>query len=92
MFERFESTKCDWVVLGHTHYPMVKKFGNKTIINPGSVGQTRNRRPGAYWVLFDTKSGSFTCLCEPYDVDHVVAQSKKRHPDIPYLADVLLRT
>jgi predicted phosphodiesterase len=29
-------------LIGHTHYPMIRRIGSKLIINPGSIGQPRN--------------------------------------------------
>lgn len=81
----------DWVVGGHTHYPMVKKLGRTTMINPGSVGQARNGVPAAHWALLDTGSRDVVLHTETYDAAPVVAAARARHPDIPYLADVLLR-
>jgi len=82
----------DLVVLGHTHYPMQQMIGKTLIVNPGSVGQPRNRKPGAQWALFDTESREVTLHREAYKTQFVVDESRYRHPDIPYLAEVLERT
>lgn len=37
---------ADYVVLGHTHYSMVETAGAAIVINPGSVGDPRDRRNG----------------------------------------------
>ena len=48
---------ADYIFLGHTHIPMNIKINKKTtIINPGSVGQPRNKCNNACWALFDTKN------------------------------------
>jgi putative phosphoesterase len=88
---KYASLDVKWVVQGHTHYPMVRKFGDVTVINPGAVGQPRDRRPGAQWALLDTESRKIEHFCERYDSSEVVMESKKRHPEIPYLAGVLER-
>ena len=42
----------DIILLGHTHFPMIKRASGKIIINPGSVGQPRDLDPrGAYAIL-----------------------------------------
>ena len=89
---RYSNLNVKWVVQGHTHYSMKQKVGAVTIINPGSVGQPRNRRPGAQWALLDTKLNKIDFFCEQYDMKIVIEESKKRHPDIPYLANILERT
>ncbi len=81
----------DFVVLGHTHYPMIKKMGDVQIINPGSVGQPRNRQPGAQWVFLDTDSRLFEFRVEHYDYAPLIRDCRLRHPELPYLADVLER-
>lgn len=81
----------DLVVMGHTHYPMLKCIGNTTVVNPGSVGQPRDRKPGACWALFDTKDHSIELRRESYDSSSLVRECQLRHPELPYLADVLER-
>lgn len=81
----------DFIVMGHTHYPMNVKIGRTLLINPGSVGQPRNYRPGAYWALLNTDSCEVNQYCEPYNADLLISESRRRHPDIPYLAEVLER-
>jgi len=80
-----------FVILGHTHHPMVRGVTGTTIVNPGSVGQPRNRQPGAHWALLDTGTGKTALRCEPYDIASVAAEARRRHPDLPYLAEVLER-
>lgn len=92
MLERCANQDYDLVVLGHTHYPMLKKIGKTVLVNPGSVGQPRNRQPGACWALFDTEDRTITFHNESYDLTDLVSECKLRHPDLPYLSDVLVRT
>ena len=91
LLDRCAIQEFDLVVLGHTHYPMCHKIGKTLLVNPGSVGQPRNRKPGAHWALFDVDSHEVTPRCEIYDAGQVIAESRRRHPDIPYLAEVLER-
>jgi len=88
---RYANLNIKWVIQGHTHYPMYKQIGDVVMINPGSVGQPRNRQSCAQWALLDTYSGKVKYFCEQYDLSIVVEESKKRHPEIPYLADILER-
>jgi putative phosphoesterase len=81
----------DFVILGHTHYPMVRRIEGVTIVNPGSVGQPRNRQPGAHWALLDTRTGETDLRCESYDIASVAAEARRRQPELPYLAEVLER-
>jgi putative phosphoesterase len=89
---RCASLEIDMVVMGHTHYPMVRKVGATLLVNPGSTGQPRNRQPGAHWGVYDTSTHEVSLRCETYDHLHLVEEARRRHPDIPYLAGVLERT
>ena len=80
------------VVTGHTHYPAIRRDGAATAVNPGSVGQPRDGRPGACWALWDTDSGDVALRREDYDSGPLVAACRARDPHLPYLADVLTRT
>lgn len=82
----------DVVILGHTHYPMLKQVGKTQLVNPGSVGQPRNRQPGAQWAMLDTDSKEITLHNESYDMRPLLDDIKNRHPELPYLTEVLLRT
>ncbi len=88
---KYASLDLKWVVQGHTHYPMIRKFGDVSVINPGSVGQPRNRQLGAQWALLDTKSGKVDFFCEDYDPIEVIMEVKMRNPEIAYLSEILTR-
>ena len=83
--------KYDLVVMGHTHYPMLKNIGKTILVNPGSVGQPRNRQPGASWALFDTVNRLITFRTESYDATDLINECNMRHPELPYLSEVLNR-
>lgn len=79
------------MVLGHTHYPMLKEIGGKMIINPGSVGQPRDRVPGACWATFDTETLVVEFHREAYDNTTLLQEVTVHDPGIPYLTEVLTR-
>jgi len=87
---RYADLAVRWVIQGHTHYPMRKDVGQVTVINPGSVGQPRDRNPGAQWAVLDTVSARVDYFCEHYDVREIISEARKRNPDIPYLANVFV--
>ena len=54
---RLRSLPFDFVILGHTHRPMIETAGAVTVINPGSCSQPRDgTREGSYAIL-DLDSG-----------------------------------
>jgi putative phosphoesterase len=81
----------DLVVFGHSHYPVTWEIGETLIVNPGSVGQPRNRVPGAHWAFWDTEMHAVEHRVEPYDVSPVVEMCRRRDLRLSYLADVLTR-
>jgi len=85
----FESVKSDIVLLGQTHHPMECSWKNKRIINPGSIGQPRNRI-GAFACCaeIDLASSVVTQHQVPYDPAVVIQDARKANPDMPYLVEV----
>jgi putative phosphoesterase len=91
LLEKCALQEYDLIVLGHSHYPMTHRIGKTLIVNPGSVGQPRNGKPGAHWAIFDTSTHSLEFFNEKYDYLALVSECKRRNPKLPYLADVLKR-
>jgi putative phosphoesterase len=92
LLKRCAGSEYDWVVMGHTHYPMVQQVGNTVLVNPGSVGQPRNGVPAAHWALLDTSNRRLEFRVEPYDREPLIRECRLRHPELPYLAEILERT
>ena len=65
--------RAHFVVLGHTHVPMAYSSRYGILVNPGSVGQPRDRDPRASWALLDTWTRGVLPRRVPYDVGAVVA-------------------
>ena len=90
---------CDWVremdcdifICGHTHYPMKKLMDEKILLNPGSVGQPRNKGSAAHWVLYDTARQHFEFKIEDYDTSEIIEWAKVTNPNLPYLQRVFTR-
>lgn len=91
ILERCAIDEFNIVVMGHTHYPMLRKIGKTQLINPGSVGQQRSGKLGAHWALLDTNAAKISLHCEPYNSLLLQAEAKQRHPELPYLFEVLTR-
>ncbi|MEW5728905.1 MAG: metallophosphoesterase family protein [Pseudomonadota bacterium] len=89
---RLMAGDADVLLFGHTHYQTCWSDDGRMAVNPGSVGQPRDRRPGACWALLDLTRGEVSLRREEYDVTPVLAECQRRDPGIPYLQDVLTRT
>jgi putative phosphoesterase len=90
-WERFENCSEEIILLGHTHYPMIKKWCGKVIINPGSVGQPRQRSGAAEYAVLDVAKRSVVFERAPYDVSSVVEDARRHDPEMNYLIEVLSR-
>ncbi len=90
-WERFQACPEEVILLGHTHYPMVKECGGKVIINPGSVGQPRSRSGAAEYAILDVPKRSVQFERAPYDASRVIQDSRHHDPQMNYLVEVLTR-
>jgi len=43
----------DFLFVGHTHTPFVRKIGKTMIVNPGSLGQPKTGRPDACYAVWE---------------------------------------
>ena len=71
--EEIEGVKADFILLGHTHLPMVRGIGSRVIVNPGSVGQPRDGNPECSYAIIE---------------DGVVELRRTKY-DLPRTVDVL---
>ena len=70
--------KVDYIFLGHTHIPMNIKINKKTsIINPGSVGQPRNKCNNACWAIFDTENREINFIETKYKKKKLIQNINK---------------
>ena len=91
LLERCVVGGTDFVLMGHTHYPLTYEKNGIIIANPGSIGQSREKGGLANWALIDTDNRTISIKSTPYDVCTVVQEANVIDPDIPYLRRVLLR-
>ena len=77
---KFLKYSADIFILGHTHYSLVKKISNKIIINPGSVGQSREKRGFAQWAVLDTKKNKLKFYKVKYNISKTIASIDKNDP------------
>jgi putative phosphoesterase len=72
-----EGVGADVVVFGHTHVPMKRMVMGKLIVNPGSVGQPRDRDPRAsYAVLTIGKDVEVSHSRVDYDIEGTAAKMR----------------
>jgi predicted phosphodiesterase len=65
------------VVLGQTHYPLRRGDASSgLLLNPGSVGQPRDRNPMPSWALLDLATGTAELRRTAYD--HIAVMERLR--------------
>lgn len=62
--------RADFLLLGHTHLPMVRGVGSRVVVNPGSVGQPRDGLPEASYAVI--QDGVAEIKRVKYDVQKTV--------------------
>jgi len=68
---RLQGLDVDFVCVGHTHVPYVLQVGRTTVVNPGSVGLSRDSDPRAAYAILDGDAISLKRV--DYDVDQTIA-------------------
>lgn len=48
-----EWVDADVILTGHTHIPVVRQIGAKTLVNPGSLGQPKTGTPEACYAIWE---------------------------------------
>jgi len=75
-------TSSDILVLGHTHIQFKKQFKEGIIINPGSVGQPRDKDPASAFAILDTDTKRIELKRTEYDIEKVIEDMRKTYlPD-----------
>lgn len=90
-WSRFDDYEDDIILLGHTHYPFVKQLPGKLVINPGSVGQPRDRSGSACYGILDSATMTARLQRVAYDPRELLRDARQHDPHLPYLAEVLTR-
>jgi len=88
-WERFNNYHRDIVILGHTHYSLKKKIGSTLILNPGSVGQTRDKKKGVCFAELNISQDVVHFYQIPYNPHQVIEDARIHDPENTYLVKVL---
>jgi putative phosphoesterase len=86
-----DSTTHSFVLIGHSHYAFAFKNENSMLINPGSVGQSRQTGGKASWCIINTENSCFQMLSTDYNVENLINEIAKKDKEISYLTKVLTR-
>lgn len=89
LWSNFMKYEEDIFVVGNTHHQMIKRFGGKIIINPGSVGQSRTDKSTTQWAEFDSDTGDFVFRSKKYDSSNLLKKCLERDPEVVLLRKFL---
>lgn len=66
----------DILVCGHTHIPYAKYYGDKLLVNAGSVGKPKTNKPDANYVIIDIQDSSveIEIIEVPYDFEKIAKE------------------
>lgn len=68
----FRDGHSDIIIGGHTHHPMARECEQTLFVNPGSVGQPRDRIPGAAYARLSLRDKSVQFERRMYDLTHYI--------------------
>jgi putative phosphoesterase len=91
IFKKCNDPLMDFVLIGHSHYPFIHSNLNSTLINVGSVGQSRILGGVANWALINTDNKCVELMSTSYDVKDLISDVNSIDPDLPYLKNILTR-
>ncbi len=91
ILEKANNPEIDFVLVGHSHYPFIKKLSHSTIINPGSVGQNRQKGGIANWGFIDLKSMNVKIISTKYSILNLAKKVKANDPNRDYNYSILFR-
>ena len=91
IIEKCDSIAHDFVLIGHSHYAFSAKNTSSILINPGSVGQSRQTGGKEFWCIIYKINNSFQMMSTDYDTNKLLSEVKEKDPEIKYLTEILKR-
>lgn len=77
--QELAEVEADWLLFGHTHRRFLRRFGRRSVLNPGSLGQPRDRVPFASYAIWD--DGDVFFAARRYDVEGVTSRLARMRLD-----------
>ena len=81
--EVMEELTEDILICGHTHIPYVKYYGEKLLVNAGSVGKPKTNNPAANYVIISIDDSAVQTEIVEVDYDFEKAAKEIEENDIP---------
>ena len=91
VLNKYNDYSYDFIFFGHTHYRTVFDRNGMQVVNPGSVGQSRQMGGIAYWCILDTEHKKVEFKNTPYDISPLVKEVISNDPVLSYNLKILSR-
>ncbi|AGB49157.1 phosphoesterase, MJ0936 family [Methanomethylovorans hollandica DSM 15978] len=89
--EYIKEVEADFIFIGHSHLPFIRKIGDVTLVNPGSVGQPRDGDTRASCAIFNTDTLEAEIVRVEYDMEDVFGKIRANMPNTDELILILKR-
>jgi len=80
--DAYANSRRQYVFMGHTHRPFIRKHGETIFINCGSVGLPRDRAGVASFAIIDATTGQTTIEKVPFDPQATLRRATGIHPTV----------
>ena len=92
-FEELSKNYSDseYTIFGHTHYPFIHQCSGQFLINPGSVGQPRDRGGLASYAVINTENKVIRFKRISFNIKPIVEMVKQLDPELNYLSKIMER-
>lgn len=89
--EYIKDVDADFIFIGHSHLPFIRKVEDVTLINPGSAGQPRDGEKRASCAVFDTDTLQTEFIRAEYDMEMTFRKIRRNMPNAEELISILKR-
>lgn len=89
--KKFDEYEYDFILFGHSHYSFFFRTKHGIALNPGSVGQSREKGGKAYWSIINTSNRTFKQIITDYDTSSLEKEILFYDPNIKYNLEILKR-
>jgi len=66
--DEVENVDAEVILVGHTHGPVIRTIGKRTMVNPGSLGQPKMGSPEAQYAVWEDGKFELKSFSYPYEV------------------------
>jgi len=87
-----QGIQTDVILVGHTHTPFVRHYGNKTLVNPGSLGQPKTGNPDACYAVWQDGKIELKSFRYPYENTIKKIEAQALSPEVKLDLITVLKT